>query len=126
MTPMEAIALALTAIVIPYVVALIKGKTITGNAARWLAIGLSVLAGIVVAFVAGVPETPGELILCIFSAIGAVQAAYSIFKEVGITCNWLEALSAVRKDSDDVVQIQKNQALEDKAEEKVAKGTDDE
>lgn len=47
MTIMEAIALLVTALLVPYVVALIRNEAITGNRARWLAVGVSALAGVV-------------------------------------------------------------------------------
>lgn len=125
MTIIELIATVIAGVAIPYVVALIKGQTIAGEKARWLAIGLSILSGVVVAFIAGIPTTPDQVLLCIFSAIGAMQAAYAVFQGVGITCGWLDALSNIRKPSDDVATMQKNQALADKAEEKVRKGTDE-
>ncbi len=60
MNGIEAIALLVTALVVPYVVALIKNKTLTGNKARWIAIGVSVLAGVVTAFVSGIPARSEE------------------------------------------------------------------
>ena len=75
MNGIEAIALLVTALVVPYVVALIKNKTLTGNKARWIAIGVSVLAGVVTAFVSGIPADPIAWITCIVAAIGAVRMA---------------------------------------------------
>lgn len=126
MTGIEAIALIITALVVPYVVALIKNQTLTGNKARWIAIGVSVLAGVVTALVSGIPATPLAWITCILAAVGAVQLAYSAFKSVGITCGWLEALGAIAKDSDDPLVIAKNQALKDKAEETAERAEKDE
>ena len=71
MNGIEAITLLVTALVVPYVVALIKNKTLTGNKARWIAIGVSVLAGVVTAFVSGIPADPIAGITCIVAAIGA-------------------------------------------------------
>ena len=116
MNGIEAIALLITALVVPYVVALIKNKTLTGNKARWIAIGVSVLAGVVTAFVSGIPADPIAWITCIVAAIGAVQLAYSAFKSVGITCGWLDALQGIAKDSDDPLVAAKNQSMKDTAE----------
>lgn len=69
MNGIEAIALLVTALVVPYVVALIKNKTLTGNKARWIAIGVSVLAGVVTAFVSGIPADPIAWITCIVAAM---------------------------------------------------------
>lgn len=95
MTIMEAIALIVTALVVPYVVQLIKQQAITGNGARWLAIGVAILAGICAGFVGGVPETAAGWITCIFAAIGGVQVAYAAYKSVGITSKWLDALASI-------------------------------
>lgn len=97
---MEAIALVVTALVVPYVVALIRNEAITGNRARWLAVAVSALAGIVAGLVGGVPATPGDLVACIFAAVGGTQVAYTAFRSVGVTSKWLTALMEVgTKDS---------------------------
>ena len=124
MTIMEAIAFIVTAVAVPYVVALIRGGGITGSKARWLAIGVSVLAGIVVGFVGGIPATPSAWITCVMAAIGAVQAAYTLFRSVGVTSKWLEALMALRKDEDDPVIVAKNQSTKDISDEIKPGGTD--
>lgn len=124
MTIMEAIALVVTALVVPYVVALIRNEAITGSRARWLAIGVSVLAGIVVGFVGGIPATPGAWITCIMAAIGAVQAAYTLFKSVGVTSRWLDALMALRKDEDTPAIVAKNQSTKDISDEIKPGGAD--
>lgn len=101
MTPMEAIALLVTAIVVPYVVQLIKQQAITGNAARWMAIGVSLIAGICAGFVGGVPETVAGWVTCIFAAIGGVQVAYAAYKSVGITSKALDALANISVPTND-------------------------
>ena len=116
MNGIEAIALLVTALVVPYVVALIKNKTLTGNKARWIAIGVSVLAGVVTAFVSGIPADPIAWITCIVAAIGAVQLAYSAFKSVGIPCGWRDALQGIAQDSDDPLVAAKTQSRKDTAE----------
>lgn len=95
MTVLEAIALLVTALVVPYVVALIRNEAITGSKARWLAVGVSVLAGIVTGFVGGIPTTIGAWVTCIFASVGAVQAAYTAFRSIGVTSKWLTALMEV-------------------------------
>lgn len=95
MTIMEAIALVVTALLVPYVVALIRNEAITGNRARWLAVAVSALAGIVAGLVGGVPATPGDLVACIFAAVGGTQVAYTAFRSVGVTSKWLTALMEV-------------------------------
>lgn len=95
MTWIELIALLMTALIVPFFVQLIKVEAITGNAARWLAIAVSIVAGIAAALVSGIPETPDAWLVCILAAIGAVQIAYSAFKSVGITCKALDALAEI-------------------------------
>lgn len=91
----EAIALVVTGLVVPYVVALIRNEAITGNRARWLAVGVSALAGAVSAFVGGIPTSPAEVVGCAFAAVGGTQFAYTAFRSVGVTSKWLTALMEV-------------------------------
>lgn len=121
MTILEAIMLLLTALVVPYVVQLIKTDAISGNAARWLAIGISVIAGIVSGLVGGVPANLGEWVTCILAAVGGVQVFYSIFKAVGITNKWLDALGAIGGTQNDLNVIKTQQSMADKAEERARK-----
>lgn len=100
MTIMEAIALVVTALVVPYLVALIRNEAITGNRARWLAVAVSALAGIVAGLVGGIPATPGDLVACIFAAVGGTQVAYTAFRSVGVTSKWLDALMEIGTKSD--------------------------
>lgn len=95
MTIMEEAALVVTALVVPYVVALIRNEAITGNRARWLAVGVSALAGIVAAFVGGIPTSPADVVACVFAAVGGTQVAYTAFRSVGVTSKWLTALMEV-------------------------------
>lgn len=113
----ELIALLITAIVVPYIVQLIKTNAITGKKALWLAIGISIAAGVVTAFIGGVPQTPAEVITCILAAIGAVQLAYAAFKSVGVTCKALDALYAINYKVEDTPEmVAKNQSMVDKTE----------
>ena len=45
--------------------------------------------------VGGVPAEPGAWVTCAFAVVGGVQAAYTLFKSVGITSKWLDALLGV-------------------------------
>ena len=95
MTAIELVSTVLIALVIPYAVQLIKTEAISGNAARAIAIALSVVAGAVAGFITGVPEDAAGWATCIFAMIGGVQTAYTLFRGVGITSKWLDALLAV-------------------------------
>ena len=77
MTEMQAIAAIVLSFAVPFAVQLIKIEAMTGKAARILALGCSLLAGVVTGLV------------------GGVQAAYTLFKSVGITSKWLDALLGV-------------------------------
>lgn len=95
MTGLEAIALVVVSLIVPFGVQLIKHEAITGNTARWVAICVSVMAGIICGFVGGIPTSPAAWITCIFAAVGGVQVAYAAYRAVGITSKWLDALSDV-------------------------------
>ncbi len=92
MTEMQAIAAIVLSFAVPFAVQLIKTEAMTGKAARILALGCSLLAGVVTG---GVPADPGAWVTCAFAVVGGVQAAYTLFKSVGITSKWLDALLGV-------------------------------
>lgn len=119
MTGMEAAGVAVSAVVVPYVVALVKGEAIKGKAALVVAVATSLLAGVVVGFVAGIPSTPEAWLNCLLATVCATQAVYALFEQVGVTNKWLAALSAVRTGTATIDA--KNQAMADKAEEAVRK-----
>lgn len=95
MTIMQAGAAIVLSLVVPFAVQLIKTEAMTGKAARVLALACSLLAGIVTGLVGGVPADPGAWAACAFAVVGGVQAAYTLFKSVGITSKWLDALLGV-------------------------------
>lgn len=95
MTIMQAGAAIVLSLVVPFAVQLIKTEAMTGTAARVLALGCSLLAGVVTGFVGGMPADPGAWVTCAFAVVGGVQAAYTLFKSVGITSKWLDALLGV-------------------------------
>lgn len=92
MTGFELAAAIVAVIVIPFLTNAIKTKAMSGNVARWVAIVVSIIGGIIVGLVGGVPTTPGAWLTTIFAVVGGVQIAYSAFKSVGITNAWLDAL----------------------------------
>lgn len=95
MTIMQAGAAIVLSLVVPFAVQLIKTEAMTGKAARVLALACSLLAGIVTGLVGGVPADPGAWVTCAFAVVGGVQAAYTLFKSMGITSKWLDALLGV-------------------------------
>lgn len=95
MTIMQAGAAIVLSLVVPFAVQLIKTQAMEGKAARLLALACSLLAGIVTGLVGGMPSDPGAWVTCAFAVVGGVQAAYTLFKGVGITSKWLDALLAV-------------------------------
>lgn len=92
MTVIEVVAAIVAVVVIPFLVNAVKTKAMTGNVARWVAIIVSVIGGIIVGLIGGVPTTPEAWLTTVFAIVGGVQFAYSAFKSVGITNAWLEAL----------------------------------
>ena len=95
MTTIQLIATLVSAVVIPYIVQLIKTHTMSANVARALGIGVSLLAGVLTGFIAGIPDTPAAWLTCVFAVIGGVQVAYAAFKAVGVTSAWLDALQNI-------------------------------
>ena len=95
MTMIEVIAVVVAALVVPYGVQLIKLGAVSGSAARWLAIGVSVAAGALCGLAGGVPDGPGAWLACVMSTVGGVQVAYAAYKSAGVTSKWLDALSDV-------------------------------
>lgn len=95
MTIMQAGAAIVLSLIVPFAVQLIKTQAMEGKAARLLALACSLLAGIVTGLVGGMPSDPGAWVTCAFAVVGGVQAAYTLFKGVGITSKWLDALLAL-------------------------------
>ncbi len=95
MTIMQAGAAIVLSLIVPFAVQLIKTQAMEGKAARLLALACSLLAGIVTGLVGGMPSDRGAWVTCAFAVVGGVQAAYTLFKGVGITSKWLDALLAV-------------------------------
>jgi hypothetical protein len=88
-----AIAGLVTAIILPFVVALLQQDRWTANTKRLIAIIITVLVGIATAIIAGIP-TPETIVIYVLGIIGAMNMAYALFKAIGITSSWLDALTA--------------------------------
>lgn len=82
----------------PVEVRRVRFEPVSAWLVRILALGCSLLAGVVTGFVGGVPADPGAWVTCAFAVVGGVQAAYTLFKSVGITSKWLDALLGVTVD----------------------------
>ena len=95
MTEIQASLTVVTVLVVPYIVQAIKTQAMSSNAARWIAIAASVLAGALTAMAGGVPTDPASWVTSIFAAVGGVQVAYAAFKSVGVTSKWLDSLLAL-------------------------------
>lgn len=95
MTEIQASLTVVTVLVVPYIVQAIKTQAMSGNAARWIAIAASVLAGALTAMAGGIPTDPASWVTSIFACVGGVQVAYAAFKSVGVTSNWLDSLLAL-------------------------------
>lgn len=95
MTEIQACLTVVTVLVVPYIVQAIKTQAMSGNAARWIAIAVSALAGVLTAMAGGIPADPASWVTSIFACVGGVQVAYAAFKSVGITDKWLDALLAL-------------------------------
>ena len=106
MTVIEAVAAIVAVVIIPFLVNAIKTNAMTGNVARWVAMIVSVIGGIIVGLLGGVPTTPEAWLTTVFAIVGGVQFAYSAFKSVGITNAWLEALLNVNTGDVDAGQTE--------------------
>lgn len=95
MTEMQAISTIILSVAVPFAVQLIKTEAMSSTAARWVALACSVAAGVVTGFVGGVPADPSALVTAIFATVGGIQAAYTLFKAVGVTDKLLDALLGV-------------------------------
>lgn len=92
MSTIQAIATLVSALLIPWLVQLIKTKTMSSEVARWVALAVSLVAGVLTGLAAGIPATAGDWVTCILAVVGGIQVAYSAFKAVGVTNAWLDAL----------------------------------
>ena len=92
MTAFEIMAAVMAVVIIPFLTNAIKTKAMSGNVARWVAIVVSIIGGVIVGLVGGVPTIPEAWLTTIFAVVGGVQVSYSAFKSVGITNAWLDAL----------------------------------
>ena len=95
MTEIQAGLTVCTVLVVPYIVQVIKSKAMTGNVARWIAIAVSALCGVLTAMAGGMPTDASAWVTSIFACVGGVQVAYAAFKTVGVTDKWLDALLAL-------------------------------
>lgn len=84
-----------TALILPFAIQVIKSESVSPNVARWLAIIISVLFGLLGALANGIPMDPGSIVTFILAFVGGVQVAYSGFKSIGITSKWLDNLLAI-------------------------------
>lgn len=93
------IATLIICVVLPYVVNLCKKSQWSNEVKRWLAIGISVLAGIATGVISGIP-TPATFVTWVLAVIGGVQVAYTLFKGIGVTSGWLDALEGIGSQTD--------------------------
>lgn len=98
------IATLIICVVLPYVVNLCKKTQWSKEVKRWLAIGVSVLVGVATGIISGIP-TPATFVTWILAVIGGVQVAYTLFKNIGITSGWLDALEGIGSSTDSSAKI---------------------
>ena len=95
-----AVALAVTSIIVPFVVNLLSNTEMSSNLKRWVAIVVSIIAGVATGILTGVP-TPETFVAWVLAVIGGVQTAYSLFKGIGVTSNILDSLENLGSTSGD-------------------------
>lgn len=81
-------------VILPYIVNLCKKTQWTTNTKRWIAIVVCAVIGVCAGVIAG-PPTPETLGTWAFAIIGGTQMAYALFKAIGVTSNWLDALEGI-------------------------------
>lgn len=86
---------ALTTLLLPFLVQLIAQVGWSGSVKRWVALGVSAVVGVLAAFNAGVELTPETLTVVVLAVAGGTQLCYALFRSVGITNKWLDALLQV-------------------------------
>lgn len=87
-------------VLVPFVVSLISTDSMSSGMKRLIAIIISLLAGLATALATGVPDA-SSLVAWVLAALGGTQAAYSLFKGVGVTSHLLDAVESVgNKDTD--------------------------
>lgn len=81
-------------VVLPYIVNLLKNDYWSADVKRWFAICISVIAGVATGLLSGLP-TNETLVTWVLAVIGGTQVAYSMFKAIGVTSGWLDALEGI-------------------------------
>lgn len=89
-----AIATIIICLVLPFVVNLCKNQEWSSNTKRWIAISFSAIAGVATGCISGIP-TAETFVTWIMAVVGGTQLAYSAFKSIGITSNWLDSLEGI-------------------------------
>jgi len=82
-------------VLLPFVVSAIARRSWSGRAKSWLALGLSMLVGVLGGFAAGVQLTPETIGIFTITVYGGVKLAYEVFRSIGITNSWLDDLLAL-------------------------------
>ena len=93
------VATLVICVVLPYVVNLIKKSTWSTNTKRWIAIVISLIVGVATGVLQGLP-TSETFVTWVLAVIGGVQVAYSLFKAIGVTSGWLDALEGIGSNQD--------------------------
>lgn len=94
MSVMQSATTIVTSVVMPSIIQAIKSGAMGSNEARWVAIAMSAVCGVLAAMADGMPGDPSAWVSSILACVGGVQVAYSAFKSVGVTDRWLDALLA--------------------------------
>jgi hypothetical protein len=93
----EPISIVVVSLVLPFVVALVKRYDWSSNTKKIVAAVMSLVVGIVLAMVHGVP-TPETLLTTALAVVGGTQLAYALFSAIGVTVGWLDALTGIGSD----------------------------
>ena len=86
----------ITVALLPFVANAVARCDWTDNEKGWTAVGVSVVYGILAAFVAGIPFAPANLLVLLTAVIGGTTLAYRVFEANHVTAGWLERILAWR------------------------------
>lgn len=84
-----AVAAVFFSLILPYIVQLVKRGGWSKGTNWVIAVVVSLAAGVFTAFISGAP-TPETFALWVAAVVGGVQAAYNLFKAIGVTDEWLD------------------------------------
>jgi hypothetical protein len=107
-----AVAAVFFSLFLPYIVQLVKRGGWSKKVNWVIAVAVSLVAGVFTALISGAP-TPETFALWVAAVVGGVQAAYNLFKAIGVTDEWLDKFFYFASDDDAKLPVGAADAVED-------------